>query len=105
MDYNVYLLKNTHNNRTYLGITNNLKRRLRQHNNELKGGAKYTHNFRGDGSWYYYRYIPELNKSQSLSIERSIKNNKNKTHNNRLNLLNSYATQYNKLIWKKENYA
>ena len=105
MNYNVYLLKNTHNNRTYLGITNNLERRLRQHNNEIKGGAKYTHNFRGNGIWYYYRYISGLSKSQSLSIERSIKNNKNKTHNNRLKLLNNYALQYEKNIWKKEDYA
>ena len=105
MNYNVYLLKNTDNNRTYLGITNNLKRRIRQHNNEIKGGAKYTHNFRGNGIWYYYRYIPDLTKSESLSIERSIKNNKNKTQYNRLELLNKFANQYNKIIWKKENYA
>ena len=41
-DYVVYLLKNTSNDRTYLGITNNSVRRLRQHNGDLKGGAKYT---------------------------------------------------------------
>ena len=26
----------------YCGITNNLERRLKQHNGEIKGGAKYT---------------------------------------------------------------
>ncbi|MDG2395698.1 GIY-YIG nuclease family protein [Candidatus Thioglobus sp.] len=37
----VYLLKCA-NNSLYCGITNNLTRRLRQHNGEIQGGAKYT---------------------------------------------------------------
>ena len=55
--YIVYLLKNTSNNRTYLGITNNSKRRLRQHNGELKGGARYTKSFKGCGEWQYHLKI------------------------------------------------
>ena len=50
MEYNLYLLKHTIHNKTYLGITNNLKRRLRQHNCEIKGGAKYT--TRKGRNWY-----------------------------------------------------
>ena len=37
--YNVYLLVNDKCNNTYVGITNNLERRIRQHNGEIKGGA------------------------------------------------------------------
>ena len=37
----MYLLKCA-NNSLYCGITNDLSRRLRQHNGEIKGGAKYT---------------------------------------------------------------
>jgi predicted GIY-YIG superfamily endonuclease len=74
LNYMVYLLKNTHNNKTYLGITNNHIRRLRQHNCEIKGGAKYTHNFKGDGLWVYHLQIQNLTKKQSLSIERTAKN-------------------------------
>ena len=75
-DYHLYVLENTVHNRTYVGITNNLERRIRQHNGIIKGGAKYTHNFKGDGEWQYYMYISNLTKSQSLSLERSIKNTK-----------------------------
>ena len=35
--YYVYLLKSTVSNRTYVGYTVNIKRRLRQHNGEIKG--------------------------------------------------------------------
>jgi len=41
----VYLLQS--GNKTYIGATVNLERRLRQHNRELKGGAKYT----SQGKW------------------------------------------------------
>ena len=75
-NYNLYLLENTLNNRTYVGITNNLERRLRQHNGKIKGGAKYTHNFKGLGEWKYKMYISNLTKNESLSLERSVKNTK-----------------------------
>ena len=40
----VYLLRSeTRPRRTYCGATNNLRRRLRQHNGELCGGARATH--------------------------------------------------------------
>ena len=45
----VYLLKNE--NKSYIGYTNNFKRRLRQHNGELKGGAKYTTANKGENLW------------------------------------------------------
>lgn len=40
--YLCYILVSVDNMRTYAGITNNMPRRLRQHNGELAGGAKYT---------------------------------------------------------------
>jgi predicted GIY-YIG superfamily endonuclease len=38
--YLVYIL--TSDNLSYVGMTNNFERRIRQHNREIKGGAKYT---------------------------------------------------------------
>ena len=73
-DYIVYLLENTSNNRTYLGITNNSIRRLREHNRELNGGAKYTTSFKSDGIWKYHIKIDNLTKCDALSIERRAKN-------------------------------
>ena len=38
--YLVYILKS--DNLSYVGMTNNFFKRFRQHNQEIKGGAKYT---------------------------------------------------------------
>ncbi len=40
--YCCYILESSDYKRTYVGVTNNLKRRLRQHNGEICGGAKST---------------------------------------------------------------
>lgn len=40
--YFVYILSSTTRRRTYVGVTCDLTRRLKQHNGILKGGAKYT---------------------------------------------------------------
>ena len=40
--YVCYMLVSTTSRKTYVGCTNNVKKRLRQHNGEIKGGARYT---------------------------------------------------------------
>ena len=40
MSYVVYILKS--DKYSYVGMTNNFFKRIRQHNQEIKGGAKYT---------------------------------------------------------------
>lgn len=72
-EYIVYILVNTNSTKTYIGITNNPVRRIRQHNCELVGGAKYTTSNIGLGMWIYYGFIKNLTKSQALSIEKKIK--------------------------------
>jgi predicted GIY-YIG superfamily endonuclease len=70
--YCVYLLCHSSNRCTYVGITNNLERRIRQHNGELVGGAKYTKMKKQDGNWRVYGKITDLDKSIALSIEKKI---------------------------------
>ena len=48
-----YALEHTHTSKSYTGQTNNFHRRLRQHNGEIKGGARYTSRAAGRaGKWH-----------------------------------------------------
>ena len=67
--YYVYVI--TNNNKSYVGSTNNLKRRLRQHNQEIKGGAKYTTSC-GSG-WKYKIIIGTFDHKTALSFEWHLK--------------------------------
>lgn len=62
--------------KTYIGSTVNINRRFRQHNREIKGGAKYT---RG-GKWEPYIVLHDLNhtKSSALSDEWHLKYSSNR---------------------------
>jgi predicted GIY-YIG superfamily endonuclease len=72
-DWYCYILRSIdkgHENLTYNGSTNDLKRRLRQHNQEISGGAKAT---RGH-QWEIYAYMTGFTThSNALSCEWRIK--------------------------------
>ena len=91
-NYIIYLLYNTKSTCTYVGITNNPNRRIRQHNGDLVGGAKYTKLKKGEGEWKYFGWIePKINyektdkedyileKSEALSLEKKIQIHSRKT--------------------------
>ena len=42
---------------SYIGVTCDIKRRLRQHNGEIKGGAKYTSSKLNEGTWTNIMYV------------------------------------------------
>ena len=73
LNYVVYVLTNTSHNKTYIGITNKPERRIRQHNGELVGGAKYTTSNKGTGQWVFHGFIKNLDKKTALSLEKKIK--------------------------------
>jgi predicted GIY-YIG superfamily endonuclease len=64
--YSCYILKSIHSNRTYIGVSNDLRRRIRQHNRIIKGGAKST------GIGYPYEFncvISGFSKIMALQCE------------------------------------
>lgn len=72
--YICYVLLSIDTGNTYCGITNTPERRLRQHNGELVGGAKYTRRFR---PWSYaFRVKGFRSKNEVLSFEWKLKNMK-----------------------------
>ena len=67
MPYICYLI--TNGSKTYVGITNNIKRRLRQHCGLIKGGAKYTTR-NNKTPWELVAFAYGFrNKSEALSFE------------------------------------
>jgi predicted GIY-YIG superfamily endonuclease len=73
LKYVVYVLRSQKNqNLVYCGMTNNIKRRLRQHNGHIKGGGKYTS---ANRPWHLAALIPinlnnsEIAKSFALRVE------------------------------------
>lgn len=64
-------------NRTYNGYTNNLQRRLRQHNGEIKGGARATTRAitSGAGTWEYIAvlYSHEWTGQRAMQHEWTVK--------------------------------
>jgi len=69
--YLVYFLASTVKpQQTYVGVTNNFRRRLRQHNGEITGGARRTRAYR---PWAPFLHISGLTKTQALQLEWAMK--------------------------------
>jgi predicted GIY-YIG superfamily endonuclease len=96
-NYYVYIIKGVKNNKTkfYIGCTNDLTRRLKQHNRILKGGAKATS---GDYTWNYMGLLSNIpNNISALQIEYRIKHSTKKTNIiSRIEAFLEYLEQNNK---------
>lgn len=62
--------------RTYIGITNNLPNRLRKHNGEITGGAKYTKRYSKAGCVWTLGATAHcfVNKTEALQAEWAVQN-------------------------------
>lgn len=65
----VYCLRS--GNHTYIGYTNNIIRRLRQHNGERAGGSRYTRAYRPWRVWFTVEGFE--NKRKALQFEWAMK--------------------------------
>lgn len=102
-NYYCYLLFSNSKNRTYIGITNNIKKRLSQHNNHK--GAKAT---RIANDWIVYKIVGIFNKQNAASFEwywkNQLYNNKwIKTKSGLSNKINRLNNLLNEDKWKNMN--
>lgn len=73
-----YLIYNN-SSRTYIGYTNNFKKRICQHNGEISGGAKYTTSNKGVNGWTPIILVTGIeDKRLALSLEWRMKKRRNK---------------------------
>lgn len=70
--YSVYIITTKENNSYYVGMTNNFERRIRQHNRDIRGGAKFTRRYT---NWYPVLIIDGFHTKQTaMQCEWSVKN-------------------------------
>lgn len=74
MEWSFYIIQNK--TATYAGVSPDPIRRLRKHNGEIAGGAKYTKS-RGPG-WRHICIITGFNKIESMQFEWAVKHAGNK---------------------------
>ena len=73
----LYVLVSCNNpTRSYVGVTNDIGRRLRKHNGFVSGGARYTSMFK---PWRVHAMFRLNNRHDALSLEWKVKHRKRKT--------------------------
>tara|TARA_B100001063_G_C16234810_1_gene297994 strand:- start:23 stop:430 length:408 start_codon:yes stop_codon:yes gene_type:complete len=96
MDWSCYIIENK--GYTYVGVSNNVKKRLRAHNGEIKGGAKYTTS-KGPG-WKHICIIHGFpTKIESMQFEWALKHIKPRNAGGIVNRIKKLKTLLNKSKW------
>lgn len=100
MEWICYIIHNK--NCSYVGITNNIEKRLKKHNQELSGGAKYT-KLIGKG-WKYICIIEGFkNKIDCLRFEWAVKHYPPKNKTGIYNRLRKLEGVLNKDKWTSKS--
>ena len=99
-NWHFYLIYN--NNYTYAGVSPDPKRRLRQHNGEISGGAKYTTS-KGPG-WKHLCIISGFqDKIQSMQFEWAVKHVPPRNAGGITNRINKLFFTLNKDKWTSKS--
>ena len=98
-EWKIYIIAN--NQYTYVGTSPDPIRRLRQHNGEIKGGAKYTIS-KGPG-WRHLCILSGFDKIQSLQFEWAVKHYPPKNAGGIINRLNKLICVLNKEKWTSKS--
>jgi structure-specific endonuclease subunit SLX1 len=103
MEWSCYIIEN--NGYTYVGVSNNVEKRLRAHNGEIKGGAKYTTS-KGPG-WKHICIIHGFpTKIESMQFEWALKHIRPRNAGGIVNRIRKLNTLLNKTKWtSKSPYA
>lgn len=74
--FSVYALYNQQNNKIYIGQTENLVRRIKQHNDHVFKG--YTARFQGEWKLIYSESV--ITRSEALKREKQLKSGNGRAH-------------------------
>ena len=72
MSYRVYILRSESSGRYYCGYTDDVERRIRQHNDAGYTGSKTTKRFAGPWKQIWSHELPT--RAEAMRLERKIKN-------------------------------
>lgn len=98
-NWQFYLIRN--GGCTYAGVSPDPVRRLRQHNSEIKGGAKYTTS-KGPG-WTHMCLVSGFEKIQALQFEWAVKHCPPRVAGGPVNRLNKMINVLNKDKWTSKS--
>ncbi|MGQ0827048.1 MAG: GIY-YIG nuclease family protein [Bacteroidota bacterium] len=84
-NYFVYILTNKNKTVIYIGVTNNLERRIYEHENDFKNKYKFTSKYNCRYLIYYERFT---DVNQAIARETELKKWRREKKNNLINTIN-----------------